>query len=85
MLRADDERGGGGVGAEGGLVHGLGLGGPSTGIPGDFATAQQIGIPGLVWDYEPNEPSTGHLTTSHAINAPSRLYPIIPPERRNTP
>lgn len=59
--------------------------GPSTGIPGDFATAQQIGIPGLVWDYEPNEPSTGHLTTSHAINAPSRLYPIIPPERRNTP
>ena len=59
--------------------------GSSTGIPGDHATAQRIGIPGLLRDYEPNEPSTGHLTTSHTKDSPSRLYPVIPPERRNTP
>ena len=59
--------------------------GPSTGISGDYATAQSIHIPGLLWDYEPNDLSTGHLTRNHSINGPSRLYPVIPPVRRQTP
>ena len=61
------------------------LAGPSTGPNGDFAAAQQYGMPGLLWDYEPDEPATGRLHTGHNINAPSRLYPVIPPERRPTP
>ena len=56
-----------------------------SGISGDYATVQSIHIPGLLWDYEPDELSTGHLTRNHSINGPSRLYPVIPPVRRQTP
>ena len=56
--------------------------GPS---PSDYQVALDMGLPGLVYDYIEDEPGSGEIPGGHPIDAPAKLYPITPPERRATP
>ena len=62
--------------------------GPSTN--GDASAAEQLQMPGVVFDYEPDLvfsalSHTNAIPAGWPTNAPTKLYPLTPPERRSFP
>ena len=57
---------------------------------GDLPTTAALQVPGLVYDYEPDPLfsanwHTNGIPAGWPTNAPARIYPVTPPERRPQP